>query len=153
MVTQTYTQTNPAQVPVDIELKPIRPAYTGGRDKLRNSDPDVASLGRTTPPGAGLNGAGDPVPGPSIPATPSLSVADALSLSHIDASFEGERVTPILHPPDRGRHAWQFLAAATLVETWVWGLPVSCADILELELTAVHGWCVARVLALADVPK
>lgn len=115
--TQTYTQTYMS----DIELEPVCPAYTGGRDKLRNSDPDlfVNQVGWKN---------GEPVLGNSIPTTPSaLSVADALSLSNIDASLGvagGERVTPMLHPPDKGRHAWQFLAAATMIETSVWGLPV-----------------------------
>lgn len=143
-MTTTYTYTHAHTMPQDIELEPVRPAYTPGRDKLRNSDPDLFSGRRYS----------GPTPGQSIPSTPSaLSAADALSLSHIDASLGGERVTPVLHPPDKGRHAWQFLAAATLVETTVWGLPVCLRSSAGQELTAVHGRCPARVLAHSHVSR
>jgi hypothetical protein len=103
MSTETYTYTQ------SIELQRMRPVYNDG--KLRNSDPDLFARAE---------------PGPSLPETPGMS-QDALSLHNLDAVLGdgsgGEHVTPLLHPPDKGRHAWQFLAAATLVETWVWGLP------------------------------
>jgi len=67
---------------------------------------------------------GDPAPRPSIPQTPTEDTAQrkAYSISSPESPADGTE-TFSLPPVDRGRDAWRFLVAATLVETIVWGLP------------------------------
>lgn len=57
-------------------------------------------------------------PGPSVAPTP----RDASQALH-DAEAEDGRELPALPPPDTGRDAWNFLIAATALETTVWGFP------------------------------
>lgn len=45
--------------------------------------------------------------------------------------FESSHPSQSLAPTDRGRQAWSFLVAATLIETIVWGLPFSVGVLHE----------------------
>jgi len=70
----------------------------------------------------------DVEPGPSIPATPAESErSSSPSSSDVDIEDAMGASTGEAHaalpPVDRGLHAWRFLAAATFMETTVWGLP------------------------------
>lgn len=68
----------------------------------------------------------DPQLAESIPPTRAASVHDSPSTSDVEQLSEDastERNVSALHPVDRGVRAWRFLAAATLIETTVWGLP------------------------------
>lgn len=49
--------------------------------------------------------------------------SSTFDVEHESIDVDGEQNVSALHPVDRGVHAWRFLAAATLVETTVWGLP------------------------------
>lgn len=53
------------------------------------------------------------------------------SVAQFDLDEAGGRELPALPPVDRGARAWSFLAAATLVETVVWGLPFSAGVLHE----------------------
>lgn len=64
--------------------------------------------------------------GASGPSTAVTSTTDMIA-THGDpeGSNDGEREVRPLPPVDRGRAAWSFLAAATVVEMIVWGIPYS----------------------------
>lgn len=73
-------------------------------------------------------GPGEPIPGPSMPPTPSeVSVSHSKQYSISSQPPESPDVDGVetfaLPPVDKGVDAWRFLIAATLIETTVWGLP------------------------------
>lgn len=65
------------------------------------------------------------------PPGPSPEISRNSSMAQFDIDEAGGRELPSLPPVDRGAKAWSFLAAATLVETVVWGLPFSAGVLHE----------------------
>lgn len=61
----------------------------------------------------------------------SREVSRSSSMAQFDLDEAGGRELPSLPPVDRGAAAYSFLAAATLVETVVWGLPFSAGVLHE----------------------
>ncbi|KAL1407268.1 hypothetical protein Q8F55_006686 [Vanrija albida] len=73
---------------------------------------------------------GEPAPGPSLPASAAASVAELAVFDDEDADAvpsdeEAAAQIAALPPIDGGRPALLFLAAATIIEVMVWGLPFS----------------------------
>jgi hypothetical protein len=51
--------------------------------------------------------------------------------TEFNLAYESDFPTQSLAPTDRGRQAWSFLVAATLIEIIVWGLPFSVGVLHE----------------------
>jgi hypothetical protein len=56
---------------------------------------------------------------------------------------------PALPPVDRGRHAWSFLAAATVMEMLIWGLPFAVGTLHEYWLSTLFKGQAEGTLTLA----
>lgn len=82
---------------------------------------ELASLGSTVAPASHNNSN----VAATIRPSPPLSSDSSLSRAAAETSPEPEHSIAALPPVDRGRGAWLFLAAATLMEACVWGLPYS----------------------------
>lgn len=63
-----------------------------------------------------------PVPKAQSPSKIAPPTAFAYSLSNVETPADtASSDVPSLAPVDRGRHAWQFVLCASILETMVWG--------------------------------
>ncbi|KAL1408130.1 hypothetical protein Q8F55_004933 [Vanrija albida] len=139
-------------------LRPLAPEHAvdddGDDDKIYDSKIGVRFDALPEIDGALFARAGEPRPGPSIPPTPTERAFDSGGMleggdaAEVDAALRAspspeleedaaaaqasaEASAAPLPPVDGGREAWAFLAAGTLVEVMVWGLPFSMGVLLE----------------------
>jgi hypothetical protein len=67
----------------------------------------------------------------SFSAANDLTIENPRNETEIDLAFKSDHPMQSLAPTDRGRQAWSFLVAATLIEVIVWGLPFSVGVLHE----------------------